>query len=199
MLLLFSCSVMSESLQPHELQHARLPCPSLSPGICSNSHPLSRWCYPIISASVALFSCPQSFPASRSFPMRWLFASGGQSIGTSASGSILLMNIQNWLALRLTDLISVLKRQRTLKSLLQHRSSKASFLWHSAFFTVRLSQPHMTTRKTIAFIRWTFVGKVMSLLYNTLSRLVIAFLPRSKRPQCHGCSHHLQWFWRPRK
>ena len=125
-------------------------------------------------------SCPQSFPASGSFPMSQLYTSGGQSIGTSASGSILLMNIQNWLALRLTDLISVLKRQRTLKSLLQHHSSKASFLWRSAFFTVRLSQPHMTTRKTIAFIRWTFVGKVMSLLYNTLSRFVIAFLPRSK-------------------
>ena len=72
------------------------------------------------------------------------------------------------------------------------KKKKASILRCSAFFTVQLSHPYMTTRKTIALTRWPFVGKVMSLLYNTLSRLVIAFLPRSKRPQCHGCSHHLQ-------
>ena len=89
LLLLFSCKVVSDSLQPHELQHARLPCPSLSPGICSNSCPLSQWCHPTILSSVVPFSsCPQSFPASGSFPMSWLFSSGGQSIGGSALASV---------------------------------------------------------------------------------------------------------------
>ena len=87
------CSVVSNSLWPQGLQHARLPCPSPSPGACSNSCPLSQWCHPIISSSVTpLSSCPQSFPASGSFP----FASGGQSIGASASASVLPMNIQGW-------------------------------------------------------------------------------------------------------
>ena len=94
------------TLRPHDLQHTRLPCPSLSPGVCSNSCPLSRWCYPTISSSVApLSSCPQSFPESRSFPMSWLFASGGQIIGSSAS--VLSMNIQGWFILGLTGLISL--------------------------------------------------------------------------------------------
>ena len=84
LLLPFSHSVVSESLWHHELQHARLTCPSLSPGVCSNSCPLSRWCHPTISSSTALFSCSQSFPASGSFSMSWLFASDGQTIGTSA-------------------------------------------------------------------------------------------------------------------
>ena len=103
----------SDSLQPHELRHARLSCPSLSPWVCSNSCPLSRWCDPTISSSVTHFSsCPQSFPASRSFPMSWLFTSGSQSIGTSAlaSASVLLMNIQGWFPLGLTGLISLLSR-----------------------------------------------------------------------------------------
>ena len=86
--------------------------------------------------------------------------------------------------------------QGTLKSLLQHHSSKASIFRRSAFFTVQLSHPYMTTGKTIAFTRWTFVGKVMCPLFNTLSRLVITFLPRSK---FNGCHHHLQWFWSPPK
>ena len=106
LLSLFSLSVMSSSLWPCGLQHARLPRPSLSPQICSNSCPLSRWCHPTISSSVALFSsCPQFFPASRSFPMRQLFASGGQSIGASAS--VLPMNIQGWFPLELNGLISL--------------------------------------------------------------------------------------------
>ena len=93
--LLFSHSVVSDPLRPHGLQHARLPCPSLSPRACSNSCSLSRWCHPTISSSVTLFSsCLQSFLASGSFPMSWLFASGGQSIGASASASVLPMNIQ---------------------------------------------------------------------------------------------------------
>ena len=105
-LLLFS-SVVSDSLRPRGLQHARLPCPSLSPGVCSNSCQLSRWCHPTISSSVVPFSsCPQSFPASGSFSMSWLFASGGQSIGASASGSVLPMNIQGGFPSGLTGFIS---------------------------------------------------------------------------------------------
>ena len=101
------CSVtkLSDSLGPHGLQHFRLPCPSLSPEVCSNSCPLNWWCYLTISSSVALFSCPQSFPASGSFPVSQLFASGGQTIGASASASVLPMNIQDWFPLGLTGLI----------------------------------------------------------------------------------------------
>ena len=101
-LLLFSSSVVSNCLWPRGLHHTRLHCPSLSPGVCANSCPLSLWCHPTISSSVAHFSfCPQSFPASVSFPMSWLFASGGQSIGASASLSVFLMNIQSWCPLQL--------------------------------------------------------------------------------------------------
>ena len=100
---------MSNSLWPHGLQHASLLCPSLSPGTCSNSCPLSAWCHPIISSSVAPFSsCPQSFPASESFAMSRLFASGGQRIGASAS--VLPVNIQGWFPLGLTGLISLLSK-----------------------------------------------------------------------------------------
>ena len=103
----FSCSVVSNSLWPHGLQHARLPCPSTTPGACSNLCPLSQWCHPTISSSVVPFSsCLQSFSASRSFPMSQFFASGGQSIGVSASASVLPMNIQDWFPLGLTSLIS---------------------------------------------------------------------------------------------
>ena len=105
--LLLSCSVVSHPLRPHGLQHARLPCPSPSPGDCSNSRPLSRWCQPTISSSVVPFSCLQSFPASGAFLMSQLFSSGGQIIGTSASASVLPMNIQDWLTLGLTGLISL--------------------------------------------------------------------------------------------
>ena len=107
-LLLFSSSVLSNFLWPHGLHHTRLHCPSLSPGVRANSCPLSQWCHPTISSSVACFSfCPQSFPASVSFPMCWLFASDGQSIGASASPSVFLMNIQSWYPLGLTYLISL--------------------------------------------------------------------------------------------
>ena len=99
----FCCLVVPDSMQLHGLQHTRLPCPSLSPGACSNSHPLSWWCHPTISSSVTSFSsCPQSFLASGSFPVSWLFASGGQSTGASASASVLPMNIQSWFPLGLT-------------------------------------------------------------------------------------------------
>ena len=117
---------MSDSLWPHGLQHTRLPCLSLTPRACSNSCPSSRWCHPTISSSVVPFSsCLQYFPASGSFPMSQLFASDDQSIGVSASLSVLPMSIQNWFPLGLTDLLAT---QGTLKSLLQHHSSKASIL-----------------------------------------------------------------------
>ena len=111
-LLLFCHSLISSSLQPYGLQHARLPCPSSSPGICLNSCPLSRWCHPNISSSVVPFSsCPQSFPASGSFRVSQLFVSGGQSIGASASTSVLPMNIQVWFPLGLTGLISLQSKE----------------------------------------------------------------------------------------
>ena len=102
----FSRSV-SHSLRPHELQHARTPCLSWTPGVHPNSRPLSWWCHPVISFSVVPFSCLWSFPASGSFPMSQLFAPGGQSIGASASASALPTNIQGWFPLELTGLISV--------------------------------------------------------------------------------------------
>ena len=101
----FSCTVMSKSLWPHRLQHARLPCPSPTPGPYSNSCPLSQWCHPTISSSVVPFSCLQSFPASRHFPVSQFFTSSGQIIGASASASVLPMNIQDWFPLELTVLI----------------------------------------------------------------------------------------------
>ena len=175
----FSCSVMSYSLRPHESQHARPPCPSPTPGVHSDSHPSSWWCHPAISSSVIPFpSCPQSLPASESFPnestlrMRWpKYWSYSFSIIPSKEHPGLISFRMDWL-----DLLAV---QGTLKSLLQHHSSKASILWCSAFFTVQLSHPYMTTGRTIAFIRRTFDGKVMSLFFNMLPRLVITFLPRS--------------------
>ena len=155
---------MSDSLWPHGLQHARLPCLSLSPGVCSNSCPLSRWCHPTISSSVVPFSsCLQSFPASKSFPVSQFFASGGQNIGVSAPASVLPMNIQDWFPLGWTGWISL--QSKGLSSLLQHHSSKASTLQCSAFFIVQLSHPYMTTGKTITLTRRTFVGsQVMSAL-----------------------------------
>ena len=173
----FSHSVMSDSLRPDGLQHTRSPCPSPNPRVYANSCPLSQWCHPTISSSVVPFSsCLQSFPASGSFQMSQLFVSGGQSTGVSASGSVLPMNIQDWFPLWWTGWISLLSK--TLKSLLQHHSSEASILWCSPFFIVQLSDPYMTTRKTISMTRWTFVGKVTSLLFNMLSRLIVTFLPR---------------------
>ena len=106
--MLFSCSVMSDSLWPHGLQHTRPPCPSSSPGACSSSCPLGQWCHPTISSSVITFSsCLQSFPASGSFPMSQFFASGGQSIGVSASTSVLPTNIQDGFPLGWTGLNSL--------------------------------------------------------------------------------------------
>ena len=172
---------MSDSLWPHEPQHARPPCPSPTPRVHPNPCPLSQWCHPTIASSVIPFSsCPQSFPASGSFPMSQLFASGGQRIGVSASASVLPMNTQDWSPLGWTGCISL--QSKGLSSLLQHHSSKASILLLSACFIIQLLHPYMTTGKTIALTRRTFVDKVMSLLFNMLSRLVITFFPRSKLP-----------------
>ena len=141
----FSRSVMSNPLRPHESQHARPPCPSPTPGVHSNSCPLSRWCHPTISSSVVpSSSCPSSLPASGSFPMSQLFAWGGPSTGVSASASVLSMNTQDGSPLGWTGWIS-----SQSKGLLQHNSLKASIFRCSAFFIVQLSHPYMTTGKML--------------------------------------------------
>ena len=156
---------MSNSLWPYESQHVRPPCPSPTPGVYSNSCPSSRWCHPAISSSVVPFSsCRQSLPASGSFPMSQLFAPGSQSIGVSAL-AISPSNEHPGLISFKMDWLDLLAVRGTLKSLLQHHSSIASILRRSAFFTVQLSHPYITTGKTIALTRRTFVGKVMSLLW----------------------------------
>ena len=172
-----SVAVMSSSLQAHGLQHTRLPCPSLSPWVCSDSCPFSLWCYltcasfffflPSVFASIRVFSNESSFhtrwPKDRNFSF---------STSPSSEHSGLISFRMDWL-----DLHAV---QGTLKSLLKHHSSKSSILQCSAFFLIHLSHPYMTTGKTIALTIWTFVSKVMSLLFKTLSRFSIAILPRSK-------------------
>ena len=155
------------TLRDHGLQQTRLPRPLLSPGACSNSCSLSQWCHPTISSSVVPFSCLHSFPASGFFsnesvlcirwPKYWSFSF---SISPSSEYSGLISLRIDWF-----DLLAV---QGTLKSLRQHHSSKASILLCSAFFMVQFSHPYMTTGKTIALTRWTFVGKVMFLLFNML-------------------------------
>ena len=157
LLLFFSHPVVSDSFWPHGMQHARPLCPSPSPKVCPSSCPSHRWCHPAISSSDALFSfCPQSFPASGTFPMSQMFASDNQNTGVSTSASVLTMSMQGWFSLRLMcfDHLAV---QGTLRSLLQHHSLKASILQPSAFFTIRLSQPHVTTYVGLSymvFIMW---------------------------------------------
>ena len=171
----FSHSVMSDSLQPHGLQHARLPCPSSTPGAYSNSCPLSQWCHAAI-----LFSCcpllflPSIFPSISVFSnesvlcIRWRkYWSFSFSLRPSNDYSGLISFRMDWL-----DLFAI---QGTLKSLLQHHSLKASILRCSIFFIVQLSHPYMTTGKTIALSRWTFVSKVMSLHPNTKLNLRQSF------------------------
>ena len=163
---------MSDSLWPHGLRHTRLHCPSPSPGTCPNSCPSSRWCHPTISSSVILFtSCLQSFQHQGLF--KWV-----SSLHYVAKVLELQLQHQSFQWLFKTDSfrmdwLDLLAVQGTLMSLLQHHSSKASILQHSVFFMVQFSHLYMTTRKTIALTIWTFVGKVMSLLFNTLSRFVI--------------------------
>ena len=170
---------MSKSLKPHGLQHTRLLCPSQSPEVCSDSHPLSQRCPPTISSSVIPFSsCPQSFPASASFPVSRLFASCGQSIGVSASASVLPMNIQDWFSLGLTGLISL--QSKRLSRVFFNTTGQKSINSSALSFIVQLSHPYMTTGKTTVLTRQIFVSKLMSLLFNKLSRFVIVFLSRSK-------------------
>ena len=176
----FSCSVVSDSLRPHELQHARAPCPSHTPGVHPDSMSVESvmpsnhliLCHPLLLL-------PSIFPSIRVFSneaalcVRWpKYWSLSFSISPSNEHPGLISFRMDWLYL--------LAVQGTLKSLLQHHSSKASILKCSAFFIVQLSHPYMTTGKTTALTRQIFVGKVMSLLLNMLSRLVITFLPRSK-------------------
>jgi len=158
----FSRSVVSNSLQPHELQHARPLCPSPTPGVHSNSHPSSRWCHPAISSSVIPFSCPQSLPASESFPKSQLFTWDGQSTGVSALASVLPKNTQDWSPLGWTGWISLQSKGLS-----------------RVFFNTTV-QKHQFA-KTIALTKWTFASKVIALLFNTLSRSAVVFLPRNKR------------------
>ena len=170
--LLFSRQFVPNSLQSHRLQHTRLLCPPLSSRVCSNSCLLSWWCYLTISSfSIPFFFCPWSSLAWQSFPplcIRWpQYWSFSFSISPSNEYSGLISFRSDWF-----DLPAV---QGTLKSLLQHHNSKASILLHEAFFMVQLSHPYMTTGKSIALTIQTFVNKVMSLLFNILSRFVIDF------------------------
>ena len=176
----FSRLAVSNSLQPHEPQHARPPCPSPTPEVHPNPCPLSVMPSNPLILCHPLLLLPSIFPSIRVFTnesalrIRWpKFWSFSFSISPSNDYSGLISFRMDWL-----DLLAV---QGTLTSLLQHHSSKASILLHSAFFIVQLSHPCMTTGKTIALTRRTFGDKVMSLLFNMLFRLVITFLPRSKR------------------
>ena len=176
----FSHSIMSDSLRPHELQHARPPCPFPTPAVHSDSRPLSRWCHPAVSSYHPLLLLPPVPPSIRDFSnestlrMRWpKYWSFSFSIIPSKEHPRLTAFRMDWL-----DLLAA---QGTLKSLLQHHNSKASILRCSAFYIVQLSHPYMTTGKTIALTRQAFFGKVISLLFNMLSRLVTTLLPRSKR------------------
>ena len=175
----FSRSVVSDSLRPHESQHARSPCPSPTPGVHPNSHASSQWCHQpshrLSSPSPSALNPSQHQGLFQStlrmrWPKYWSF-----SLSTSPSNEH-----PGMISFRV-DWLDLLVVQGTLKSLLLHHSSKASILRCSVFFTVQLSYPYMTTGKTIALTRWTFVGKVMSLLLNMLSRLAVTLLPRSKR------------------
>ena len=132
----FSLSVVSDSLRPHEPQRARPPCPSLTPGVHPNPCPLSRWCHLTISSSVILFSCLQSFPASGSFPKSQFFISGGQSIGVSASTSVLPMNIQDWFPVGLTGLMSLQSKrlsrvyhEKEISHLQKDKNGMISLIW----------------------------------------------------------------------
>ena len=158
---------MFNSLWTHGLQHDRPSCPSPTPRVYSNSCPLSQWCHPSISSSVVPFSSHhQSFRVSGSFHMSQLFTSGGRSIGVSASASVLSMNIQDWFPLGWSGWISLWSRDSQESSWTpQFKSISSSVL---TFFLVQLSHPYMTTGKTIALTRWTFVSKIMSLFFNML-------------------------------
>ena len=178
---------MSNSLRPHGLQHARLPCPLSTPGAYSNSCPSNRWCHPTISSSVIPFSsCFQSFPASGSFPMKRPFASGSQRI--IASASVLPINIQGRLLLGLTGLISLqskgLLRIFSNTTVQKHQFFCAQLsLWSNSHIHIWLQKKKNQKTKNIVLTRWTFVSKVKSLIFNTLSRFVIYYLGFSSKDQ----------------
>ena len=189
LLFLFSCSVVSDSLRPHGLWHARLPCPSPSPGAYSNSCPLNGWCHLMILSCRPLLLPPSIFPSVRVFSSQsalrirwskdWNFSF---SISSSNRYSGLISFRMDWFDLAV---------QGTLQSLLQHHSSKASILRCSGFFMVQLSHPYMTTEKTIVLTRQTFVGKVMSPLFNMLSRFVVVSIHGKKSGRLH--TKELEW------
>ena len=194
----FSHSVMSNSLRPHGLQHARLPCPSPPPWAFSNSWPSSWWCHPTISSPVISFSsCLQSFTALGSFQMSQFSTSGGQSIGVSALASVLPVNIQDWFPLGWTGWISL--HSKGLSRVFSNTTVQKHQFFDAQLSLYSNSHIHTWLLEIIALTRWTFVGKVMPLLFNMLSRLDIAFLPRSKCLLISWSSHHLQWFWTPPK
>ena len=177
-----SVSQLCPTLWPHGLQHTRLPCPLPTPRACSNSCSLSRWCHPTISSSVVPFSsCLQSFPASGSFPMSQFFASCDEKYWSFSF--ILPMNIQGWFPLGCTVWISLqskgLSRVFSNTTVQKHQFFGTQLSLQSKSIHIIFTHPYMTTRETIALTRRTFVGKVMTLLFNIQSRLVIAFLPRS--------------------
>ena len=174
----FSLSVVSDSLRPHESQHARPPYPSPNPGVYSNSCLWSQWCHPAISSSVFPFSsCPQSLPASGSFPMSELFVWGGQSIGVSASASVLPMNAQDWSPSGWTGWISF--QSKGLSTVFSNTTVQKHQFFGAQLSSQSNSHIHTWHWKNNSLTRWTFVGKVMSLLFNMISRLVITFLPYS--------------------
>ena len=187
----FSCSVVSDSLRLHELQHTRPPCPSPTPGVNPNTsiesvmpsshlilcHPLLR---PTTPPSIRVFSNESTLHMR--WPKYWSF-----------SFSIILSKEYPWLISFRMDWLNLLGVQGTLKSLLQHHSSKASILRHSAFFTVQLSHPYMTTGKTIALTRRTLVGKVMSLLLNMWETLRKPVLPW--QVESAGMARMSRWIW----
>ena len=161
--------VVSDSLWPHGLQHTRIPCPSPYPEVCSNSSPYSWWCHPTISFSVpSIFLSIRVFSSESALRIRWpKYSNFSFSISPSNEYSGLI-------SFRM-DCFDLLAVQGTLKSLLQHQNLKASALQCSAFFLVQLSHPYTTTEKPIASTIWTFVGQMMSLLFNTLSLSQLSF------------------------
>ena len=161
-------------MQPHGLQHARLPCPSPSPRACSNSSALGRWCHPAISSSVIPFSCLQAFSSSESFLMSQLFTLGGQRIEASTSASVQPMNIQGWFPLGLTGLISL--ESMGLLSLLQHHSSKVSILLCSAFFMVQLSYPSFSNTSLSRLLKCAYFSKFPFLISYSVSSVVFCLL-----------------------
>ena len=165
---------MADFLQPRELQHTRLLWPLPSPRLCLDSCPLSWWYYLTISSFAISSYCLPSFPAPESFPVSWLFESGGQSIGASASVSVFPMNNQGWFPLEWTGLIS-LQSKGPSRIFSDTTGRKHQFFGSQPFFMVQLSHLYITTGKNIASTIWTFMSKVISLLLNMLSWFIIAF------------------------